>query len=80
MKKSSLYPIITNSGLKQKEKQMAMFLRILRVLVAQGLGIAIATWGNIEVPYFSITFGAVLNGVFKLLRDKFPNTIEWLPL
>ncbi len=59
---------------------MATFMRILRVLVAQWLGIAITTWGGITIPYLNITIGAVVNGIFKFLRDKFPNTIEWLPL
>lgn len=57
-------------------------LRILRVLVAQAIGIVITTYGGVTVPYFGITIGALINGVFKLIRDKFPKSkvLEWLPL
>jgi len=61
---------------------MATILRIIRVLVAQVIGIALATWGGITIPYFGITVGAAVNGLFKLLRDKYPKSVllEWLPL
>jgi hypothetical protein len=57
-------------------------LRVLRVLVAQAIGLVITTYGAITIPYFSITVGALLNGVFKFIRDKFPKSVilEWLPL
>lgn len=57
-------------------------LRILRVLVGQGIGIVLATFGGVEVPYFGLTVGAVINGVFKFIRDKYPKSVilEWLPL
>ena len=57
-------------------------LRILRVLVGQGIGLVLATWGSITIPYFSVTVGAVINGIFKLIRDKFPKSVllEWLPV
>jgi len=61
---------------------MATFLRIARVLVAQGIALGLTTWGGITIPYVNITVGALINGLFKFLREKFPNSkiLEWLPL
>ena len=61
---------------------MATFLRIARVLVAQAISWGLATWGGVSVPYINITIGALINGLFKFLRDKFPTSkiLEWLPL
>jgi hypothetical protein len=55
-------------------------LRILRVLVAQGLGYLANL--AIPIPYLGVTVGAVVNGVFKFIRDKYPKSkiLEWLPL
>ena len=53
---------------------MTAIYRILRVLVAQGIGMVVETWGGVLVPYFGITIGALLNGLFKFLREKFPNS------
>ena len=60
----------------------AALLRLARILVAQIITWAIATWGGISVPVINITIGAVINAVFKFLRDKFPTAIwlAWLPL
>ena len=57
-------------------------LRILRVLVGQGIGLVLTMWGGITIPYIGITIGAVISGLFKFLRDKFPKLVilEWLPL
>jgi hypothetical protein len=57
-------------------------LRILRVLVAQVIGLVLTTWGGVTIPYFSVTVGAVINGIFKFIRDKFPKSVilEWLPI
>ena len=59
---------------------MSVILRILRVLVAQGLGYLASL--AIPVPYLGVTVGAIINGIFKLIRDKFPKSVilEWLPL
>ena len=59
---------------------VAALLRIARILVAQGLGYLASL--AIPIPYLGITVGAVVNGVFKFLRDKYPNSkiLEWLPL
>jgi len=61
---------------------VASILRIVRILVAQAIGLFIETWGGITIPYAGITIGAAINGLFKFLRDKFPNSqiITWLPL
>jgi len=61
---------------------MTAIYRILRVLVAQGIGMVVETWGGVLVPYLGITIGALLNGFFKFLREKFPNSgiLAWLPL
>ena len=57
-------------------------LRLARILVAQIITWALATWGGISVPVVNITIGAVVNAVFKFVRDKFPGNpiLEWLPL
>jgi hypothetical protein len=58
----------------------SVILRAVRVLVAQGLGMLANLPFN--VPYLNITVGALLNALFKFLRDKFPKSVilEWLPL
>lgn len=60
----------------------AVILRVLRIMVAQGLSyIALSTMG-ISLPIINMSVGAVLNGIFKYIRDKFPKSaiLEWLPL
>ena len=59
---------------------MSALLRFLRVLVAQGLGYAASL--VIPIPYLGITVGALINAIFKFIRDKFPKSkiLEWLPL
>ena len=59
---------------------VAALLRIARILVAQGLGYLASL--AIPVPYLGVTVGAIINGIFKLIRDKFPKSVilEWLPL
>ena len=60
----------------------ATILRILRILVGQIIGIILTAWGSINIPYFGLTVGAVINGIFKFIRDKFPKSkiLEWLPV
>ena len=55
-------------------------LRIIRVAVAQAIGAFIASTSGITIPYLGIGVGAALNGISKLLRDKFPVLTEWLPV
>ena len=55
-------------------------LRVIRVAVAQALGAVIVATSGIEIPWVGLTVGAVLNGISKILRDKFPNWAEWLPV
>jgi hypothetical protein len=61
---------------------MNIVLRFLRVLVGQLIGIAITTWGGINIPYLNITIGAVVSALFKFLREKFADSeiLLWLPL
>ena len=61
---------------------MATFLRIARILVAQAITWSLATWGGVSIPIINITVAALVNGLFKFLRDKFPTSkiLEWLPL
>jgi hypothetical protein len=67
-------------ALLKEENMVSALLRIARVLVAQGLGYIASL--AIPIPYLGITVGAVVNGVFKFLRDKFPTAtwLVWLPL
>ena len=55
-------------------------LRIIRVLTGQALGYLANSVVNI--PYLGISVGALTNGVFKFIRDKYPKNVilEWLPL
>jgi hypothetical protein len=55
-------------------------LRLLRILVAQILGILANL--SFNIPYLGITIGAVINAIFKYIRDKYPKSklLEWLPL
>lgn len=55
-------------------------LRVVRVAVAQALGVLITSTMGISIPYVGISIGAVLNGISKVLRDKFPAWAEWLPV
>ena len=59
---------------------LASILRLVRILVAQGLGYLANLPFNI--PYLNITVGAVINAIFKFIRDKYPKSaiLEWLPL
>jgi hypothetical protein len=61
---------------------IATILRIARVLVAQAITWGLATWGGISIPIINITVGALINGLFKFIRDKYPESVilEWLPL
>lgn len=57
-------------------------MRILRVLLAQGISWGLASYGNINIPVLEITVGALINGIFKFIRDKYPKSVilEYLPL
>ena len=55
-------------------------LRLVRVLVAQGIGILITNLSGVNIPYLGISIGAVINALAKFLRDKFPSWGEWLPV
>lgn len=57
------------------------FVRLFRILVAQVISWALLEWGGVNIPTVNITVGALVNFVFKFLRDKFPNAkwIEWIP-
>lgn len=55
-------------------------LRVIRVAVAQAIGAIITSTTGIEIPYVGLSIGAVLNGLSKVLRDKFPALTEWLPV
>ena len=53
-------------------------LRLIRVLVAQGIGILITATAGINIPYLNIGVGVVISVLAKFLRDKFK--LEWLPV
>lgn len=55
-------------------------LRILRVAVAQGISALIVATTGITIPYLNIGLGAVISGIAKFLRDKFPSWGNWLPV
>jgi hypothetical protein len=61
---------------------ISALLRLVRILVAQTITWSLAEWGGLSVPIVNITIGAVVNAVFKFIRDKYPNSkiLEWLPL
>ncbi len=61
--------------------QAAIF-RIVRVLLAQGITWGLAKWGNINLPIIEITVGALINGAFKYIREKYPKSkiLNYLPL
>lgn len=61
---------------------VATLMRFARVAVAQGLSALLVQYGGITIPYVGLTIGAVINAIFKYLRDKFPTSpiLEWLPL
>ena len=60
----------------------ATLLRIVRVILAQLITLGLSIWGNVNVPVLNISVGALINGIFKYLRDKFPKSaiLEWFPL
>ena len=60
----------------------AFLMRIIRGAVAQVLGYIATQLTGINIPVIGISVGVALNGLFKAIRDKFPNSkiIEWLPL
>ena len=67
-------------ALTTKQILWAAFMRFLRVMSAQSIGFwADATMG-ISIPWVGISIGAGINMLVKVLRDKFPGTIDWLPL
>ena len=57
-------------------------LRIVRVLIAQGISVLLLKYANVNVPIINITVGALINGIAKFIRDKFPKSkiLEWLPI
>jgi len=57
-------------------------MRVLRIMVAQGISYVLLTWGGISIPILGLSVGAVLNGIFKYIRDKYPKSkiLEWLPI
>jgi len=57
-------------------------LRLARILVAQAISWGLAEYGNYGVPLINISVGAVINAIFKFIRDKYPNNaiLEWLPI
>lgn len=57
-------------------------LRFARIMVAQGITLALAKWGGIEIPMVNITVGAAISALFKFLREKFPKSaiLQWLPI
>jgi hypothetical protein len=60
----------------------ATIMRIARVLVAQAISWALLTYGGVNVPIIEISVGALVNGIFKFIRDKYPKSVilEWLPI
>jgi hypothetical protein len=60
----------------------AALLRLARILVAQAISWGLLEWGGINVPMVNISVGAVVNALFKFIRDKYPTSIllSWLPL
>jgi len=61
---------------------ISALLRLARILVAQSITWGLAEWGGLSVPVVNITIGAVVNAVFKFIRDKYPKSkiLEYLPL
>ncbi len=56
----------------------AALLRLVRILVAQGVTFLIAEMAGINIPFLNISAGALINAIAKYLRDKFK--LEWLPV
>jgi len=56
----------------------AAFLRIVRILVAQGISYVVLTYGGINIPILNISVGALINAIAKYLRDKYD--WNWLPV
>ena len=61
---------------------LAALMRLARIIVAQAISWAILEWGGVNIPMVNISVGAVLNAIFKYIRDKYPNSpiLTWLPL
>ncbi len=59
---------------------VSALMRLARILVAQAISWALLEWGGVNVPMINVSVGALVNTIFKILRDKFPGVIEWLPL
>ena len=52
--------------------------RAIRVSLGQIIGLIITNLSGIEIPYFNVGLGVVLNTLAKFLRDKFK--WDWLPV
>ena len=61
---------------------VAAILRMVRILLAQGIVWGLAAGGGNNIPVINITIGGFVNALFKYLRDKFPKNkfLEWLPI
>jgi hypothetical protein len=57
-------------------------MRLARILVAQVISWVLLEWGGISIPVVNISVGAVISGIFKYIREKFPKNpiLTWLPL
>jgi len=60
----------------------AAILRLARILVGQTISWFLLNWGGVNIPMINISVGAVINSIFKYIRDKYPNSIilTWLPI
>jgi hypothetical protein len=52
--------------------------RFIRVAAGQIIALLITQTMGVELPIVSLSVGAVLNAIFKYLRDKF--NLDWIPL
>ncbi len=61
---------------------ISAILRLARILVAQVISWSLLEWGGINVPMINISVGAVINAIFKFIRDKYPKSVilTWLPV
>lgn len=61
---------------------VSALLRLARILAAQAISWALLEWGGVNVPMVNISLGAVINAIFKFIRDKYPDSkiLGWLPL
>lgn len=57
-------------------------LRFVRILLGQVISWSLAYYGNVNIPILEISIGALINGLFKYIRDKYPKSVilEYLPL